>query len=253
MSKGYESSTFIRSSFELICTLVRGRGGASRNPELDRRISALQSSFASVMELVDADGKSRAPKNTNGTKFKSKGRKSSGSGEYAKTDKVILEKQRKKAPVSTTALEGALVTVENLNNSQGRNKTIDQYREDLPRRGRSGTDAQGVERELVRGGTSKRQEPIRMGSRISTNRTSQLPGAQGGCPLPGGLSKHVFISHCQGTGGDQAAMLHLELESLGLKVWYDQSDEDVTKEGMREGLEQSLVVLLFLSAGVLSR
>ena len=48
-------------------------------------------------------------------------------------------------------------------------------------------------------------------------------------------------------------MLQLELEKLGLECWLDNKAEDLTKEGMRSGIERSGVFLLFLSSGVLKR
>ena len=48
-------------------------------------------------------------------------------------------------------------------------------------------------------------------------------------------------------------MLQLELEKLGLQCWLDNKAEDLTKEGMRSGIERSGVFLLFLSSGVLKR
>ena len=42
-------------------------------------------------------------------------------------------------------------------------------------------------------------------------------------------------------------MIELELQKLGFKAWYDNKAEDLTKAGMREGIVNSAVVLLFLS------
>ena len=36
-------------------------------------------------------------------------------------------------------------------------------------------------------------------------------------------------------------------------MWYDNRADDLTKEGMLKGIEQSACVLLFLSVGVLNR
>jgi hypothetical protein len=90
--------------------------------------------------------------------------------------------------------------------------------------------------------------------------------------LPNGMTNHWFLSHFQATGGDQTNALSLELEKLGFKVraatdtaepypllpvphkcWYDNRADDLTKEGMRAGIESAGCFLLFLSAGVLSR
>ena len=48
-------------------------------------------------------------------------------------------------------------------------------------------------------------------------------------------------------------MLALELQRLGFRCWVDNLAEDLTKEGMRSGIEHAHVFLLFLSKGVLSR
>ena len=71
--------------------------------------------------------------------------------------------------------------------------------------------------------------------------------------LPPDVSLHYFLSHYQATGADQVGMLQLELEALGLSSWIDNKAEDLTKAGMRAGIEKSGVFLLFLSRGVLSR
>jgi hypothetical protein len=31
---------------------------------------------------------------------------------------------------------------------------------------------------------------------------------------------HFFLSHCQGTGGDQTNAIYLELRQLGFACWY---------------------------------
>eukprot|EP00935_MAST-01C_sp_MAST-1C-sp1_P000170 g170.t1 len=61
------------------------------------------------------------------------------------------------------------------------------------------------------------------------------------------------ISHSQGTGGDQANAIYLELERMGFKVWYDNRASDLTKEGMLKGIERAAAFLLFLSVDVLQR
>ena len=47
--------------------------------------------------------------------------------------------------------------------------------------------------------------------------------------------------------------IYLELVQMGFQVWYDNRAEDLTKEGMREGIRTTANFLLFLSAGVLAR
>jgi hypothetical protein len=174
-----------------------------------------------------------------------------GRGLTKRRESGSVDKAKGKKPVSTASLESALASVDGLSKaskSHPKKEEPERYREILPYRKPGLTDsnsARGLEKDAASRPGMHRQSSMSW-------RGGSLGGGKG-CPLPTNLLKHVFISHSQGTGGDQAAMLHLELEKLGLKTWYDQSDEDVTKEGMREGLEQSLAVLLFLSAGVLSR
>ena len=74
-------------------------------------------------------------------------------------------------------------------------------------------------------------------------------------PLPeeGNCKWHFMISHYQGTGGDQSNTICLELEQRGWKVWYDNKMENITKEGMMEGVRCSVVFLLFMSKDVFSR
>ena len=47
--------------------------------------------------------------------------------------------------------------------------------------------------------------------------------------------------------------IYLELERMGFKAWYDNRADDVTKEGMRRGIQGSAAFILFLSQGVLTR
>jgi hypothetical protein len=65
--------------------------------------------------------------------------------------------------------------------------------------------------------------------------------------------RHYFLSHVQRTGGDQANVLYYELQRRGKSCWYDQRASDVTLSGMRAGIENSDVFLLFLSKGVFTR
>jgi hypothetical protein len=72
-------------------------------------------------------------------------------------------------------------------------------------------------------------------------------------PLPGDSDNHFFLSHCQSTGGDQTNAIYLELRQLGFACWYDNRADDLTKEGMRQGVVHAAAFLLFLSKGVLDR
>jgi hypothetical protein len=100
-------------------------------------------------------------------------------------------------------------------------------------------------------------------SRSNTQHQHQVAAAlpQGGTktaqgrpvPLPGDSDNHFFLSHCQSTGGDQTNAIYLELRQLGFACWYDNRADDLTKEGMRQGIVHAAAFLLFLSKGVLDR
>jgi hypothetical protein len=46
------------------------------------------------------------------------------------------------------------------------------------------------------------------------------PAARAGpVPLPANARMHFFLSHCQGTGGDQTNAIYLELKQLGFSCW----------------------------------
>jgi hypothetical protein len=46
------------------------------------------------------------------------------------------------------------------------------------------------------------------------------PAARAGpVPLPANTRTHFFLSHCQGTGGDQTNAIYLELKQLGFSCW----------------------------------
>jgi hypothetical protein len=63
----------------------------------------------------------------------------------------------------------------------------------------------------------------------------------------------VFINHCQASGQDQCGNLAKLLQSAGCKVWYDMQAQDLTAEGMEEGVSQSRCVLMFLSDDLMGR
>ena len=71
--------------------------------------------------------------------------------------------------------------------------------------------------------------------------------------VPGGLKNHFFISHFQATGGDVAKSLHYDLKERGLSSWYDNNEENLTQQGMEEGVKNSACFLLLLTSGVLTR
>lgn len=60
---------------------------------------------------------------------------------------------------------------------------------------------------------------------------------------------HAFLSHTQGTGGNQTRLIWAELNRLGMNIWYDQRKQelDITTDGMVEGVKKSAVFVLFLS------
>jgi hypothetical protein len=50
--------------------------------------------------------------------------------------------------------------------------------------------------------------------------TAGLAAARiGPVPLPANAHMHFFLSHCQGTGGDQTNAIYLELKQLGFSCW----------------------------------
>jgi hypothetical protein len=57
-----------------------------------------------------------------------------------------------------------------------------------------------------------------------------------------------FISHHQGSGGDQCNTIVLELEKLGFPCWYDQTASQIDKQAMAKGVHSSECFLLFLSS-----
>ena len=48
-------------------------------------------------------------------------------------------------------------------------------------------------------------------------------------PLPEGCEFHFFLSHFQGSGGDQVDSLCQQLEKRGFKCWYDNNMQNLTK------------------------
>eukprot|EP01045_Picozoa_sp_COSAG04_P022290 COSAG04_NODE_2498_length_4007_cov_2.461361_1_plen_336_part_00 len=63
----------------------------------------------------------------------------------------------------------------------------------------------------------------------------------------------IFINHAQASGQDQCKTLYHMLTAAGLKVWYDMQAQDLTAQGMEEGVSQSRNVLIFLSDGIMAR
>jgi hypothetical protein len=71
--------------------------------------------------------------------------------------------------------------------------------------------------------------------------------------LDAGLNYHFFLSHTQATGQDQTSALCTFLQGYGFICWYDMDAEDLTSDGMAQGVLESDIYVLFLSAGVLTR
>ena len=78
-------------------------------------------------------------------------------------------------------------------------------------------------------------------------------GYDGRYQLPDGKRWHFFISHCQATGGDQAALLCTNLEARGAEVWYDMKMKDIQKQAMEDGVAGSAVMIILLTPGYTSR
>jgi hypothetical protein len=107
--------------------------------------------------------------------------------------------------------------------------------------------------------TSKQQQPSPLIvlqpplQQQHSHHSNKVPATTGAVLLPGNAHSHFFLSHSQSTGGDQTNAIYLELRQLGFTCWYDNRAKDLTKEGMRRGIQQAAAFLLFLSDGVLER
>ena len=64
---------------------------------------------------------------------------------------------------------------------------------------------------------------------------------------------HIFLSHTQLEASGDAAALCASLATLGLHAWRDMSQVDLTDAGMRQGVFDSDVFVLFLTNSALSR
>jgi len=64
-------------------------------------------------------------------------------------------------------------------------------------------------------------------------------------------ARHFFLSHKQDSGGDQMSALYFHLAQHGFRCWYDNQEDQITKQAMEEGVNMSQVFVLFLSKGVL--
>ena len=75
----------------------------------------------------------------------------------------------------------------------------------------------------------------------------------GSIPLLAGKQYHFFISHCQATGQDQAHLLCTNLKARGAKVWYDMEMDEITTQGMEDGVRDSMVMIVLLTPLIMSR
>eukprot|EP01047_Picozoa_sp_COSAG01_P020723 COSAG01_NODE_1184_length_11346_cov_58.600249_14_plen_373_part_00 len=66
------------------------------------------------------------------------------------------------------------------------------------------------------------------------------------------MKHHAFLSHAQGDASGTANTLFFAYEQLGLHCWIDMRQEDLTIQGMRQGVLDSDVFVLILSEKVLS-
>jgi hypothetical protein len=67
--------------------------------------------------------------------------------------------------------------------------------------------------------------------------------------LPPNKRYHFFLSHHQNSGGDQCHIIYKELTRRGYLVWYDNGQKATARNlnGMRQGVADSVCLLLFLS------
>ena len=69
----------------------------------------------------------------------------------------------------------------------------------------------------------------------------------------GKMHYHFFISHNQReASGDVGTLSHL-FEARGIHCWRDMTQANLTEKGMKEGVEDSDVFVLFLTNSMLSR
>ena len=103
---------------------------------------------------------------------------------------------------------------------------------------------QGMGQRCSSCGSSAKGPPI--DKSIEVPEPAAPPGKR---PLPRGKRFHFFICHHQGSGGDQANNLCLQLKERGYIVWYDNKmpTEKRNLEGMKAGVKESVCILLFHS------
>jgi hypothetical protein len=64
---------------------------------------------------------------------------------------------------------------------------------------------------------------------------------------------HLFISHMQNEASGDVGTLFFLFEQMGMRGWRDMNQDDLTESGMRQGVYDSDVFVLFLTNSVLSR
>ena len=64
---------------------------------------------------------------------------------------------------------------------------------------------------------------------------------------------HIFVSHAQKEASGDAATLFFLFEQMGIHGWRDMNQTDLTPEGMRHGVYDSDVFVVFLTNSYLSR
>ena len=72
-------------------------------------------------------------------------------------------------------------------------------------------------------------------------------------PLVGRMKYHVFISHMQIEASGNVGTMFFMLEEMGCHGWRDMNQDDLTEAGMKQGVKDSDVFILFLTNSVLSR
>ena len=71
--------------------------------------------------------------------------------------------------------------------------------------------------------------------------------------LPSGCEWHFFISKHEFLGKEVSQNLAYALEALGFSVWISQTQKDVDKLGMLDGIKKSMAVLLCMTTGVFQK
>lgn len=82
----------------------------------------------------------------------------------------------------------------------------------------------------------------------------RLPAKNFAVIPPGDARQYDFyINHCQTSGGDQCKVLFDALTAAGATCWFSTQRQDMTAQGMEEGVRNSRNLLVFLSDDVMGR